>query len=435
MGRSDTDPVIPNRRAAKQRVRWRPTTRRGIVGGFLVIAMAVAGTTGAIAANASSTPTPTSKPQAPANPEGVTPATTATLPVQHTGALQFTTSSRGWLVLEPGNLGLGTLLSTTNGGTTWSAVSTAPDDLWGVQFIGTDGWAVGQATLTRTTDGGSTWTPVSEPSSSLDRVDFVAATLGWGVTSHNALEVTTDGGVTWSPVSIPVAAESACFSSSALGWVVGTRTIYVTDDGGASWSLAYQLPDGATGGPLGNAIACTSSTAWVQFNLEAGVSTESYLEVRTTSGDEASSWQPVAGSGPALANYPQLVNLPQLGVSGLLGAPALSGSSSANIVGMCEVQCKTGGTSVLGVYAANAGSSFTPWSLAASTGTTIRPPVVTFASNGRGWMAVLVDSSGSYADEIYTTTDGGSNWSLLTKVPISALPTPTAAPPSPTASS
>ena len=71
--------------------------------------------------------------------------------------VKFISSTVGWAVGE-----FGTILYTTDGGTTWTTqTSGTTDDLMDVSFIdANNGWIVGwYGTILNTTDGGTTWNP------------------------------------------------------------------------------------------------------------------------------------------------------------------------------------------------------------------------------------------------------------------------------------
>ena len=79
----------------------------------------------------------------------------------------------------------GTILRTTNGGTTWtSQTSGTTNELWGVSFTDANtGTAVGsEGTILRTTNGGTTWTSqTSGTTNQLFGVSFADANTGTAV--------------------------------------------------------------------------------------------------------------------------------------------------------------------------------------------------------------------------------------------------------------
>ena len=94
----------------------------------------------------------------------------------------------------------GTILRTTNGGTTWtSQTSGTTADLYGVSFSdANNGTAVGMfGTTLRTTDGGTIWTLQTATSYNLESVSFTDANNGTAVGEAGTILRTTNGGATF----------------------------------------------------------------------------------------------------------------------------------------------------------------------------------------------------------------------------------------------
>ena len=144
---------------------------------------------------------------------------------------------------------LGTILSTTNAGRTWSVVCRAASvssELWGVSFVDrSTGTAVGRdGTILRTTDAGQSWRKQRSWSSSwLQSVSFptrdTGVAVGLGEDGLNVLR-TTDGGGVWSHyVNL---ASSLCwysgvsFTDGMTGTIVTGKDIFRTTDGCETWS-------------------------------------------------------------------------------------------------------------------------------------------------------------------------------------------------------
>lgn len=182
-------------------------------------------------------------------------------------------------------LGSGVLLRSTDGGDSWSEVSLPVDGpAWNaVTFVDADtGWIVGavageeegdddtwkddgrgppsQGTVLRTTDGGASWTAVTE-GLAVDLQDAVLLTASRGIVvgydEGGAVAYTTeDGGETLEPASLPTDGEGRGVDflhgvSAPCGnqiWAVGAictttscetglTAILFSEDGGRSWSL------------------------------------------------------------------------------------------------------------------------------------------------------------------------------------------------------
>ena len=149
------------------------------------------------------------------------------------------------------------------------------DDLNDVVFVSTSvGYAVGRAgTILTTTDGGTTWSPEhSTTAANLMGVSFCDATHGWAV-GNNAnfssavLVSTSDGGASWTVNELPMAmvVSAVAFTDTSHGWIVGKDLsqqyglLYATSDGGATWHLQYKS---AANEPLTDVTFSTPKYGW-----------------------------------------------------------------------------------------------------------------------------------------------------------------------------
>jgi photosystem II stability/assembly factor-like uncharacterized protein len=146
----------------------------------------------------------------------------------------FTDQLYGWIA---GQNGL--ILSTTDGGTTWTKqVSGTSNNLNRVFFIGhSKGWAVGDSlTILKTINGGTTWESQSSPANrSLRGLFFIDSTRGWTVGDSGTILRTVDGGNYWGIVDYGTKSnlKSIAFTDSLNGWIVGANAtiIHITDGG------------------------------------------------------------------------------------------------------------------------------------------------------------------------------------------------------------
>lgn len=153
-------------------------------------------------------------------------------------AVKLVNRSSGFVVGDSG-----TMLSTTNGGDTWAALSLPTTaDLFGINFIDSViGFVVGDGgTILQTNDGGATW--LRRNSGTLVRLSAVAfgdplhvtAVGDGGIILH-----TSNGGVTWHVQASGTTnnLSGVSFSSPTAGIAVGDNaTILLSNDGGVTWN-------------------------------------------------------------------------------------------------------------------------------------------------------------------------------------------------------
>ena len=151
--------------------------------------------------------------------------------------VDFVNSSHGWTVGDGGYVA-----TTVDSGVTWQAQnSTTAAKLMDVEFVDASyGWAVGEnRTIIATSDGGQHWAPQVAPvGGTFTQVDFVDRSHGWVVDPVNGLLVTVDAGAHWMLTGTQKFTLVQFFNATQ-GYGMQAGLLYVTSDGGASWS---QLP-------------------------------------------------------------------------------------------------------------------------------------------------------------------------------------------------
>ena len=160
--------------------------------------------------------------------------------------------------------------------TSWTAqTSGVADTLYSVQFLDANNGFVGgyRGTVLKTTDGGTTWTDVSITSSWMVRdISFIDANTGWAALGDvndgdNSGELwhTTDGGTTWSKQTYysTRARLGISFIDTSTGWACGSRSgpmdIANTLDGGTTWT---EQTDGAVFGWTYKVDAISATDIW-----------------------------------------------------------------------------------------------------------------------------------------------------------------------------
>lgn len=160
----------------------------------------------------------------------------------------FVDKSHGWAVGARGDYtGRRPLMSrTSDGGMTWSSVGDLPSGasaLSAVDFVDESrGWAVGDdGTVLTTSNGGITWSAQrSGIASNLSAVSFVDSYRGWAVGDDGIILATKDGGATWtteeSGTREPL--HSVYFLNADHGWACGAKgTIVAYGAGGSGMSF------------------------------------------------------------------------------------------------------------------------------------------------------------------------------------------------------
>ncbi|MBS1515072.1 MAG: T9SS type A sorting domain-containing protein [Bacteroidetes bacterium] len=112
-----------------------------------------------------------------------------------------------------------------------------------VQFVNQNiGWACGgNGTLIKTTNGGDTWTPMSTGSTSyLTCIYFIDENTGWIGSQQAVIKKTTNGGISWysAPIQTSDFSSDFFFLNGLTGFVTSHDSkIHKTTDGGQTWNL------------------------------------------------------------------------------------------------------------------------------------------------------------------------------------------------------
>jgi len=171
-------------------------------------------------------------------------------------AVYFLNQNQGWVAGSGG-----TLLETSDGGSTWKKVSThTKDSLRDVYFADDhEGWLVAErdvyklktndearSYLLKTEDGGLTWRQVFldgfDVNARLVRVVFADRDNGWAFGEGGVVFATRDGGARWVRQLLPTKhlLLGGAFVDYSRGWLVGAgATILQTKDGGATWHRGF----------------------------------------------------------------------------------------------------------------------------------------------------------------------------------------------------
>jgi photosystem II stability/assembly factor-like uncharacterized protein len=280
-------------------------------------------------------------------------------------------------------------------------------------------WSVGtppSLTIERTSDGGATWSTVGK-TAPLDPLGaqhfdmfFVDPRHGWIIYQDSRnnftgwVQQTVDGGVTWTLLpslpGIPVqhlffGETSIRFVDSSRGWFIGSdsnetgvRHLYMTRDGGRSWS-AQRLPVAGAGLaiPLELPSFSGSSQGMLPIAMDDG---RIFLAV---SRDGGQTWK--------LGSELQSTGAGRFTVDQAIQAPTFSSRGIVAIVLGNRIAVSTGGG----------------WSVSKPSGLSNKIAFVDFASPQIAW--ALVDHSCAAVGcegtqfELFKTNDGGHTWTAV----------------------
>jgi len=217
------------------------------------------------------------------------------------GSVFFLDELQGWVVQSTAR---GSEVSrTSDGGVSWASQPLVTSNAAGgtpksIDFVDArHGWMLLQmpsssnfslGSLLTTADGGISWTSLPQPPSGKE-VRFVSTSTGWqtGGAAGDPLYMTQDGGHSWQQQSVSVTnvgtttsyqlptfrtqhdGSLAVFSSGPGG---AQLTTYGTHDGGLSWSAGTSVPVDASAGAAGGVVASVvdANTVFVAPRSRAG---------------------------------------------------------------------------------------------------------------------------------------------------------------------
>ncbi|MCH7639452.1 MAG: T9SS type A sorting domain-containing protein [Bacteroidetes bacterium] len=174
--------------------------------------------------------------------------------------IDFTSSGINGIIATDG----GPVYRSTDSGATWNLVSTGAGDLRHVDWVDESVvWVAGRdGDSAVSTDAGATWT--YHNTSSADRTESIAAvsaTEAWIANRSGEIRHTTDGGVSWTTQSSGTGSDMKDIQmlDATSGYIAGNGNVVLkTTNGGASWT------DVATAGVSGNGLFFVdANTGWV----------------------------------------------------------------------------------------------------------------------------------------------------------------------------
>ena len=162
----------------------------------------------------------------------------------------------------------GAVMSTTDGGKTWTEQAKLDAPYNDLRFSGKNGVLVGEGgRVLVSADGGKTWSGrFSGTSASLRQLAFSDASTLWVVGDSGLLMSSTDLGASWRPAGFGLSGLSlrgVRFLDAQRGWVVGDAgTILLTEDGGKTWRAQIS----GTQRSLSQVQFLDARTGWISGN-------------------------------------------------------------------------------------------------------------------------------------------------------------------------
>ena len=121
-----------------------------------------------------------------------------------------------------------------------------PTDVQDVSFVSAgQGWALGSGELVTTTDGGASWTRLPGPPAGAAHIRFASPEIGYAWSTAGSLWITTDGAASWHPGGLT----QVLSLETAAGWVwsiAGAQpypNIWRAPAGSTAWTNLGLTPD------------------------------------------------------------------------------------------------------------------------------------------------------------------------------------------------
>ena len=319
--------------------------------------------------------------------------------------IHFTGPLTGIVFVGPSGGGQSAAYRTSDGGVSWAPVALPPANVTALHFIDAlHAFAIGAGTLLSSADGGATWTaqPIGHGNTfnSIDCASAMSCVMTVAAGDH--LVRTSDGGATAS-VTTPSSASllGAAYSGAARVVAVGARgTVVVSKDGGVNFTPAssdiggefFRLRSGPAGlvyAPGANGVLALSSNGGASWTT---IATQTSADLRDVSFASAAMGYAldVNGGLQLTANGGASWRTLSPGTSAPADAVAAVGESSVLLVGP------------VGVFRSVAGGRFTPVSGAAVAKARLTDVAVTGTSAFAFGPGALLFSS-----------NAGAKWSAL----------------------
>ncbi len=147
------------------------------------------------------------------------------------------------------------IAKTTDGGQTWTHVPSPPNvSPLAIKFLNDSTGFAGNEIIYKTTNSGQTWIPTNTPNgwNSTNRVSnyyFINDQIGFALTEEWIIYKTIDGGLNWIPIAMSVLPNTgSCYNFSFdqdfFGYCMGyaINQPFISLDGGQSWVIDASFP-------------------------------------------------------------------------------------------------------------------------------------------------------------------------------------------------
>lgn len=296
----------------------------------------------------------------------------------------FLDAGHGWASGDGGVLG------TSDGGRSWTLLERRRGELAALQFLDLRrGFALAGGTLVATADGGRSWRVV--------RAHATALAYPWLVTSSSRL-ARTDG----RPVTAPAPVESVCAAGGTTVWTASGGRLFVSRDGGRTWTKAF-VERADAGGPGWRAsLECRGPQVWALFTGGAATSHQAYVVAHSADGGRT--WtQPLAQGWYRLGQRAQ--------IDAYSGPFAIAGGDGF-FSGRCD---PCGGRGRITLTAGD-GTHFRRATIGEAAGRSV--DAVAFPDTRHGFLQV----GSSRRGVVLATADGGRTWRPVLASPLLRQP-------------
>jgi hypothetical protein len=127
-----------------------------------------------------------------------------------------------------------------------SAPAAGPIDVQDVSFVSAgQGWALGSGELVTTTDGGASWTRLPGPPAGAAHIRFASPKVGYAWSTAGPLWITTDGAASWQPggLSQVLSLETAAGRVWSIAGAQPYPNVWRAPVGSMAWTNLGPTPD------------------------------------------------------------------------------------------------------------------------------------------------------------------------------------------------